>query len=168
MRDARSYRVALVADRYVNPAPGQLDGLAVLAAAGWGVMQLPDDGYPADVARPLLAETAEQVEEFSRHGYAFVLVGEHDGLAEALALVGVAVPARIVPASAAELAEFLAAQPVPPALAAAGKAATARPRTRPLQPPGKLQSPRDKLQADRRIRVHPPERARPLRGVNVG
>ncbi len=38
MRDERSYRVALVADRYVNPEPGQLDGLAVLAAAGWGVI----------------------------------------------------------------------------------------------------------------------------------
>ena len=25
MRDERSYRVALVADRYVNPAPGGLD-----------------------------------------------------------------------------------------------------------------------------------------------
>ena len=122
MRDERSYRVALVADRYVNPAPGQLDGLAVLAAAGWGVMQLPDDGYPAEVARQLLAGVAEQVEEFSRHGYAFIVVGERDGLAGALALVGVAVPARIVPATAAELGEFLAAQPVPPALAAAGEA----------------------------------------------
>jgi hypothetical protein len=122
MRDERSYRVALVADRYVNPAPGQPDGLAVLAAAGWGVMQLPDDGYPAEVARQLLAGIAEQVEEFSRHGYAFIVVGERDGLAEALALVGVAVPDRIVPASAAELGGFLAAQPVPAALATAGKA----------------------------------------------
>jgi len=118
MRDDRSYRVALVADRYVNPAPGQLDGLAVLAAAGWGVMQLPDDGYPDGVARQLLAGLADQVEEFSRHGYAFVLVGERGGLAEALAGVGVAVPERIAPATAAELGEFLAAQPVPPALAA--------------------------------------------------
>jgi hypothetical protein len=117
MRDDRSYRVALVADRYVNPAPGQLDGLAVLAAAGWGVMQLPDDGYPAEVARQLLAGIAEQVEEFSRHGYAFVVVGERDGLGEALAGVGVAVPTGIVPATAAELGEFLAGQPVPPALA---------------------------------------------------
>jgi hypothetical protein len=117
MRDARSYRVALVADRYVNPAPGQPDGLAVLAAAGWGVMQLPDDGYPAKVGQQLLAEVAEQVEEFSRHGYTFILVGERDGLDEALALVGIAVPDRIVPASAADLGEFLAARPVPPALA---------------------------------------------------
>ena len=119
MGDERSFRVALVADRYVNPPAGGLDGLAVLAAAGWGVMQLPDDAYPAEVARLLLAEVAEQVEEFFRHGYLFVLVGERTGLDEALARVGVAVPPRVVPASAGELSEFLAAQPVPPALAAA-------------------------------------------------
>ena len=117
MGDERSYRVALVADRYVNPPPGGLDGLAVLAAAGWGVMQLPDDGYPAEVAGPLLAEVAEQAEEFSRRGYGLVLVGDRDGLAEALALAGVAVPDGIVPASAAGLREFLAAQPAPPATA---------------------------------------------------
>ena len=58
MRDERSFRIALVADRYVNPEAGQFDGLAVLAGAGWGVMQLPDDGYPAEVARRLLAEVA--------------------------------------------------------------------------------------------------------------
>jgi len=121
MGDERSFRVALVADRYVNPPAGGLDGLAVLAAAGWGVMQLPDDAYPAEVARLLLAEVAEQVEEFSRHGYLFALVGERDGLGEALARAGVAVPPRVVPASAGELSEFLAAQPVPPALAAAPK-----------------------------------------------
>ena len=118
MSDERSFRVALVADRYVNPAPGGLDGLAVLAAAGWGVMQLPDDAYPAEVAQPLLAEIAEQVEEFSRHGYVFVLVGERAGLEEALARVEVAVPPRVVPASADELREFLTAQPDPPTLAA--------------------------------------------------
>jgi hypothetical protein len=117
MRDERSFRVALVADRYVNPVPGGLDGLAVLAAAGWGVMQLPDDAYPTEVAGLLLAEIAEQVEEFSRHGYLFVLVGERAGLGEALASVGVGLPPRVVPASPGELSEFLATQPVPPALA---------------------------------------------------
>lgn len=118
MDDERSYRVALVADRFVNPGPGQFDGLAVLAAAGWGVMQLPDDAYPAEIAGPLLTEVAEQAEEFSRKGYALVLVGERDGLAEALARIGVAVPDRIAPASAAELSEFLARQPAPRAIAA--------------------------------------------------
>jgi hypothetical protein len=86
-------------------------------------MQLPDDAYPAEVARLLLAEVAEQVEEFSRHGYLFVLVGERAGLGEALARAGVAVPPGVAPASAGELSEFLAAQPVPPALAAAEKPA---------------------------------------------
>ena len=119
MRDESSFRVALFADRYVNPPPGGLDGLAVLAAACWGVMQLPDDAYPAEVAGLLLAEIAEQVEEFSRHGYLFVLVGGRDGLDEALARVGVGLPPRVVPTSAGELGEFLAAQPDPPALAAA-------------------------------------------------
>jgi hypothetical protein len=118
MDDERSYRVALVADRFVNPGPGQFDGLAVLAAAGWGVMQLPDDAYPAEIAGPLLTEVAEQAEEFSRKGYALVLVGERDGLAGALGHVGVAVQDRIAPASAAELSEFLARQPAPPAIAA--------------------------------------------------
>ena len=125
MRDERSFRIALVADRYVNPPPAGLDALAVLATAGWGVMQLPDDAYPAEVARLLLAEIAEQVSEFSRHGYTFVLVGERAGLEEALGLAGIALPDRIVPASAGELGEFLAAQPVPAALAA-GNAPTAR------------------------------------------
>jgi hypothetical protein len=120
MPDERSYRVALVADRYVNPGPGQFDGLAVLAATGWGAMQLPDDAYPAEVAGPLLAEVAEQAEEFSRRGYALVLVGERDGLAEALARAGVTVPDRIAPASAAELSEFLARRPTPTAAAVHG------------------------------------------------
>jgi hypothetical protein len=84
-------------------------------------MQLPDDAYPAEVAGLLLAEVAEQVEEFSRHGYLFVLVGERAGLGEALARVGAAVPPRVVPANAGELSEFLAAQPDPRALAAVEK-----------------------------------------------
>jgi hypothetical protein len=125
MCDRRSFRVALVADRYVNPAPGRFDGLAVLAAAGWGMIQLPYDRYPDDVARPLLAEVAEQVEEFSRHGYGLILVGERDGLAEALASVGVAVPDGIVPAGADELRAFVASRPEPAALTAGRRGPTA-------------------------------------------
>jgi hypothetical protein len=126
MRDERSFRVALTADRYVNPPQGGLDALAVLTAAGWGVMQLPDDGYPDEVAQPLLAEIAEQVDEFSRHGYVFVLVGERAGLEEALSRAGVALPPAVLPASREELKEFLTGQPVPPALAAEGTVTTAR------------------------------------------
>jgi hypothetical protein len=105
--DERSFRIALVADRYVNPPPGGLDALAVLATADWGAMQLPADDYPADIAARVLAEVTEQAEEFSRHGYDFVLIGDRDGLAEALAAAGLAVPDQIVPSDAAQLLDFL-------------------------------------------------------------
>jgi len=111
--DERSFRIALVADRYVNPPPGGLDALAVLAKAGWGAMQLPADDYPADVAARVLAEVTEQAEEFSRHGYDLVLVGDRDGLAEALAAAGLGVPDQIAPTGAAELLGFLNARPAP-------------------------------------------------------
>ena len=111
--DERSFRIMLVADRYVNPPPGGLDAIAVAEQAGWGVMQLPADDYPPEVAEPLLAEVAEQLEEFSRHGYAFVLVGNRAGLTQALAQVGVPLPDQISPETATQLAELLAGQPAP-------------------------------------------------------
>ena len=75
--DERSFRIALVADRYVNPPPGGAAArVAAAAEAGWGVMEPPPADYPADIAARLLAEVAEQAEEFSRHGYDLVLVGE--------------------------------------------------------------------------------------------
>jgi hypothetical protein len=111
--DERSFRIMLAADGYVNPPPGGLDAVAVAAERGWGVMQLPADDYPPEVAEPLLAEIAEQLEEFSRHGYAFVLVGERAGLPEALAHVGVLLPDGISPRTSSQLADFLDGQPAP-------------------------------------------------------
>lgn len=105
--DERSFRVALMADRYVNPAPGDVDGVAAAAQAGWGVLQLPPQDYPDELVTRLLFEVAEQVEEFSRHGYDLVLVGGNDGLAEALAAVGLSLPDSITPRTTAELARFL-------------------------------------------------------------
>jgi hypothetical protein len=121
--DERSFRIMLVADGYVNPPPGGLDAVAVAAQTGWGVMQLPAGDYPPEVAGPLLAEVAEQVEEFSRHGYGFVLIGERAGLAEALARVGVPVPDGISPQTPAQLAGFLDGRPAPRAGRDAGQAA---------------------------------------------
>lgn len=112
-RDERSFRVALMADRYVNPAPGGVDGVAAAAEARWGVLQLPPDDYPADLVELLLFEVAEQAEEFARHGYDLVLVGHCDGLAEALARVGLALPDRTTPPDSVQLAEFLRDRPIP-------------------------------------------------------
>lgn len=121
-RDDRSFRVALMADGYVNPPPGGVDGIAAAAQAGWGVLQLPAGDYPAAVAGRLLFEVAEQAEEFCRHGYDLVLVGQRDGLAEALARVGVTVPDGIIPESTVALREFLGGRPSPQALSGPGHA----------------------------------------------
>jgi hypothetical protein len=99
-----------VAAELLNPGPGGLDALAVLEADGWGAIQLPATWYPDDVAAPLLEQVAEQAQEFAAHGYDLVLVGERAGLAEALAVLGVAPPDAIAPRDAGELQAFLAAR----------------------------------------------------------
>lgn len=113
--DERSMRVALVADQYVNPPPDGLDAVGILAPAGWGVMQLPASDYPRTVTEPVLAEVAGQAEEFSRHGYELVLIGECQGLADAFAAVGLKLPDQIIPSTAGQLSEFLAGRPAPAA-----------------------------------------------------
>lgn len=123
--DHRSFRVALVADRFVNPPPGGLDAIAVLLAAGWGAIQLPADAYPKKVAAPLLEQVAEQAEEFYRRGYDLVLIGERAGLDEALAAIAIPRPARIDPASAEVLLSFLQQRPSP------GRAGGLKPPERP-------------------------------------
>jgi hypothetical protein len=106
--DERSFRVALVAADLVNPAPGGLDALAVLERMGWGVMALPADWYPDDVAGALLEQVAEQVDEFARHGYDVVLIGTRAGLHDALAKLGRAAPPTLPrPRDAQELEAFL-------------------------------------------------------------
>ena len=115
-RDERSFRVALMTDRYVNPGEGGVDGVVVAAQTGWGVLQLPADDYPADLVKLLLFEVAEQAEEFARHGYDIVLVGHCDGLAEALARVGLALPDGTEPVSSVQLMDFLGDRPIPRAI----------------------------------------------------
>jgi len=105
--DARGFRVALVADEFVNPATGGLDALAVLEAADWGAIQLPAADYPNAVAEPLLDQVAEQAEEFHRHGYRLAVIGSREGLEDALRSHGVPPPPHIQPADAEALREFL-------------------------------------------------------------
>ena len=109
--DERGFRIALVASELVNPREGGLDALAILAAAGWGVIQLPSAWYPDDVAVPLLEQVAEEVEEFARHGYDVVRIGDRPGLAEALGKLGLPAPPAVTPATADELHAFLASRP---------------------------------------------------------
>lgn len=73
--DARGWRIALVPDSMLNPPQqpvGTLpDVLHVLAASGYGVLQLP----PAGAQRLLLEVIADQVAEYAHHGYAVVAIG---------------------------------------------------------------------------------------------
>jgi hypothetical protein len=105
--DARCLRVAIVQGELLNPG-GRVDALTVLEEEIWGAIQLPADDYPDDVAEPLLDQVAEQAEEFARHGYRLVLIGDRAGLAEALARHGVPEPPSIDPAGEDELRAFLA------------------------------------------------------------
>jgi len=74
-RDARGWRIALVADSLVNPPRDanlrQPDVLRVLESHAYGVLQLP----PAGEHRLLLAVIADQIGEYAHHGYALVAIG---------------------------------------------------------------------------------------------
>ena len=82
--DQRGWRIALVPDALLNPRgrtrPALPDLLGVLDTAGYGVLQLPPPGKH----RLLLAVIADQVAEYTHHGYAVVAIGvqpdSRDGL----------------------------------------------------------------------------------------
>jgi len=73
--DARGWRMALVPDTLINPRDSARaalpDALGVLAACGYGVLQLPPPGKHG----LLLAVIADQVAEYAHHGYAVVAIG---------------------------------------------------------------------------------------------
>ena len=70
--DVRGWRIALTPDALMNPSHTTLpDVLSVLESSGYGVLQLPGQGDH----RLLLAVIADQVEEYSHHGYAVVAIG---------------------------------------------------------------------------------------------
>jgi hypothetical protein len=109
--DERGFRVALVADEFVNPPADGVDALAVLTEEGWGAIQLPPEWYPPTIAGPLLEQVAEHAEEFGRHGYDVVLIGDRAGLGEALQGVGLEPPKSTRPSSGDELRAFLRSRP---------------------------------------------------------
>jgi hypothetical protein len=125
--DDRGFCVAVVADELINEGSAGFDVLGVLDRAGWGVIALPPAWYGPEVAQPLLDQVAEHVEEFQRHGYAMVLIGERAGLDEALDALRLEVPDRIEAADADQLAATL----IERARAVAPRDAAAHQRDRP-------------------------------------
>jgi hypothetical protein len=106
--DDRGFRVALVADELINEPAAGFDLLSVLDRAGWGVIAMPPAWYDAPLAAPLLEQVAEHVQEFSRHGYGIVQIGDRAGLEAALTAVGVGPLDRLEARSPAQLAADLA------------------------------------------------------------
>jgi hypothetical protein len=115
VEDARSFRVALIADKLVNPGPDSVDGLSVLDGAGWGAITLPPDSCPGDVAAEILDQVAEQVDEFRRNGYDVVLIGSRSGVEEALSARRISALPTIRPSSTREIRAFLRGRPPPAA-----------------------------------------------------
>jgi hypothetical protein len=101
----------------VNPPARGLDVIPILLEADWGLIQLPADVYPREVAGLLLEQVAEQTEEFHRHGYDVVVIGRRVGLQEALKGVGLPQLDQINPIDARALRSFLRERPRPRAAA---------------------------------------------------
>jgi hypothetical protein len=112
----------------VNPPARGLDVIPILLEADWGLIQLPADVYPREVAGLLLEQVAEQTEEFHRHGYDVVVIGRRAGLDEALASAGVPHLERINPSSARALQSFLRRRPPPRAAASPKRKARSQAR----------------------------------------
>jgi hypothetical protein len=68
--DPRGRRVAVVADSLLERL------LPELQEQGFGVIQLPPVGLPADVAAEWLEQVSEHVEEFVRTGYEVMLADD--------------------------------------------------------------------------------------------
>jgi hypothetical protein len=73
--DARGWRIALAPDALINPPHAGhtvlTDVLGVLESNGFGLLQLPPPGEH----RLLLAVIADQIAEYSHHGYALLAIG---------------------------------------------------------------------------------------------
>ena len=85
--DPRARRIAVVADSLLERL------LPELRERGYGVIQLPPAGLPADVAGEWLEQVAEHVQEFVRTGYEVVLAddGAHGAALASLALAQYAI-----------------------------------------------------------------------------
>jgi hypothetical protein len=99
--DGRSRRIAVVPDAYLNPVAGADDHLVRLAAAGWGVVALPQPGLSPEIERAALAAVADQLTAFLDDGYEVALAEPDDPIAgclrEVLAAGGRSLRAGVFP-----------------------------------------------------------------------
>jgi hypothetical protein len=98
--------MAVVGHELVN-APSRGDVLEALERSGWGAIVLPPSWYPEEVSGALLEQFAEHIEEFVRHGYDVVCIGDCEGLREPLIRLALGMPEVIPAEPGSELVEAL-------------------------------------------------------------
>ena len=93
--DGRSRRIAVVPDSLANPLPGAPDGLAALAADGWGVAILGAPDLVPEARTAWRDAIVEQIAVYLADGYEVALVrddaGESDAFEQALRAAGHAI-----------------------------------------------------------------------------
>ncbi len=84
--DARSFKVAVVADYFVNPRgydklPDSSRVFDILRDSGYGIVKMPPIGISAETASAWVTETVDQIQEYTNRGFRVVMIGA-EGLAQ--------------------------------------------------------------------------------------
>jgi hypothetical protein len=79
-KDIRSFKLAIVADYFINPArykdlPLNSAVYDVLRDLGYGILKMPEAGYPPEKAAEYLIPVMDQAEEYIKRGYQVIAVG---------------------------------------------------------------------------------------------
>ncbi len=79
-KDDRSFKLAIVADYFINPAryrdlPRNPAVYDVLRDLGYGILKMPEAGYPSEKAAEYLIPVMDQAEEYIKRGYQVIAVG---------------------------------------------------------------------------------------------
>lgn len=80
MKDKRSFKLALVADYFINPrrypnlpqTPAVYD---VLRDLGYGILKMPEPSYPKEKVVGYLGPVMDQAEEYIKRNYLVIAVG---------------------------------------------------------------------------------------------
>ncbi|MEM3031921.1 MAG: hypothetical protein QW756_03315 [Nitrososphaerota archaeon] len=79
-KDYRSFKLAIVADYFINPSryhdlPQNPSVYDVLRDLGYGILKMPEPGYPEEKALGYTEPVLDQAEEYIKRNYLVVAVG---------------------------------------------------------------------------------------------
>lgn len=81
--DSRSFKVAIVADYFVNPQsypslPKTDRVYATLRDAGYGIIKMPPQGISEATASAWVTSTVDQIQEYTHRGFKVAILGMED------------------------------------------------------------------------------------------